>query len=108
MSPVLYTQYLAELLNQDTALRFGYADDVCLYRATHTLDENVTLLAMDIQSINSWGSENKVTFAPEKQEMIHLTKQRENHAPDCIVGDLTITPIPQTDGSQAALRWLGV
>jgi hypothetical protein len=40
--------------------------------------------------------------------MIHLTKQRGNHSPDCIVGNLTITPTTQTDGSQAALRWLGV
>ena len=30
-SPVLYMLYLAELLAQDTTLRFGYADDICLY-----------------------------------------------------------------------------
>jgi hypothetical protein len=40
--------------------------------------------------------------------MIHLTKQRGNYSPDCVAGDQTITPSTQTDGSQAALRWLGV
>ena len=40
--------YLAELLNQNTKLRFGYADDVALYWSTRSLDENVTLLAKDI------------------------------------------------------------
>ncbi|RAL66803.1 hypothetical protein DID88_007586 [Monilinia fructigena] len=30
LSPVLYMLYLAELLNQDQALRFGYADDIAL------------------------------------------------------------------------------
>lgn len=100
-SPVLYTLYLAELLNQDRTRRFGYADDICLYRATHSLDTNVDLIAEDMRSINEWGSTNKVAFAPEKLEMIHLTKQRGNHSPACIVDDnLTITPISQlNDGS---------
>jgi hypothetical protein len=55
LSPVLYTLYLAELLNQDTTRRFGYADDVCLYRASDSLDENVRQLADDVRAINEWG-----------------------------------------------------
>jgi hypothetical protein len=31
LSLVLYMLYLAELLNQDKTLCFGYTDDVCLY-----------------------------------------------------------------------------
>ena len=31
LSPVLYMLYLAELLNEDLRLRFGYVDDICLY-----------------------------------------------------------------------------
>jgi hypothetical protein len=53
LSSVLYMLYLAELLNQDKTLRFGYADDVCLYRALKTLDENVKLLARDVRGILS-------------------------------------------------------
>jgi hypothetical protein len=44
LSPVLYMLYLAELLSQDTTLRFKYADDICLYRATTSLDTNIELL----------------------------------------------------------------
>ena len=48
LSPVLYMLYLAELLNEDPRLRFGYADDICLYQASRTLEENVRLLAYDV------------------------------------------------------------
>jgi hypothetical protein len=53
------TLYLAELLNQDRTRRFGYADDVCIFRATHTLESNVTLLGEDMRAINEWGVANK-------------------------------------------------
>ena len=111
LSPVLYMLYLAELLSQDPTLRFGYADDICLYRTTHSLDQNVALLAKDVQSIIDWGNDNKIFFAPEKLEMIHLTKKSGDYAPDCTVNDdLTIHPITTApkEGDQPALRWLGV
>jgi ribonuclease HI len=111
LSPVLYMLYLAELLAQDTSLRFGYADDICLHRATKSLDDNVRLLASDVRGIMAWGADNKIAFAPEKLEMIHLTKKAGGYAPQCTVNDeLTITPITTApkDGDQPALRWLGV
>ena len=110
LSPVLYTLYLAELLSMDTERRFGYADDICLYRASHSLDNNVELLASDLRQIRTWGAINKVTFAPEKQEMIHLTRQRSSYAPLCVVDEhLTIHPIlPGGEHCQPALRWLGI
>ena len=110
LSPVLYTLYLAELLNSDTTHRFGYADDISLYRATHSLDENVEQLAEDVRQINEWGAANKITFAPEKPEMIHLTRQCGQYNPLCIVDeDTTIKPVPTGGNSnQLALRWLGV
>jgi hypothetical protein len=111
LSPVLYMLYLAELLLQDTTLRFGYADDICLYRATTSLDTNIELLAQDVQSILDWGSENKIFFAPEKLEMIHITRKQGDYTPPYVVNDeLTIEPIttaPKAD-EQPALRWLGV
>jgi ribonuclease HI len=110
LSPVLYTLYLAELLSVDTKRRFGYADDICLYQASHSLDENVQLLAADLRQIRAWGTANKVTFAPEKQEMIHLTRQKSSYAPPCVVDEqLTINPIlPSGSRTQPALRWLGI
>jgi hypothetical protein len=53
LSLVLYMLYLAELLNQDKTLCFGYADDVCLYQALKSLDENVKLLTNDVRGILS-------------------------------------------------------
>ena len=111
LSPVLYMLYLAELLQQDPELRFGYADDLCLYRASNSLDNNVELLSQDVGGIILYGEENKIFFAPEKLEMIHLTRQRDNYAPLCRVNEnLSIMPIttaPKKD-EQPALRWLGV
>lgn len=54
LSPVLYMLYLAELLLQDTELRFGYADDVALYRASPSLDENIDALKQDVTNILSY------------------------------------------------------
>ena len=111
LSPVLYMLYLAELLAQDPTLRFGYADDICLYRATGSLEDNVRLLAEDVRSIIAWGDDNRIAFAPEKLEMIHLTKKAHRRAPQCIINDeLTIDPITtaEKEGDQPALRWLGV
>jgi hypothetical protein len=51
LSLVLYILYLAKLLNQDPALRFSYTDDICLYRASATLEENIKLLAQDVRGI---------------------------------------------------------
>jgi hypothetical protein len=53
LSLVLYTLYLAELLSIDTERRFRYADDICLYQASHSLDKNVQLLAADLRQIRS-------------------------------------------------------
>jgi hypothetical protein len=78
----------------DTERRFRYADDVCLYQASHSLDKNVELLAADLRQIRLWGVANKVTFALEKQEIIHLTRQRGIYALPCIVNkQLTINAI---------------
>lgn len=47
-SPVLYMLYLVELFKQDSRHRFGYVDDLCLYRASWSLDENAELLTKDV------------------------------------------------------------
>ncbi|EDN05156.1 conserved hypothetical protein [Histoplasma mississippiense (nom. inval.)] len=109
LSPILFLLYLAELLWQNSELRFGYADDLNIWRATHSLDNNATLLRQDIQSILRWGKINKVAFAPEKLEMIHLTRKRHNEAPAVVVSeDLTVHPVTAPAGQEPALRWLGV
>jgi hypothetical protein len=92
--------YLAELLVQDPNMRFGYTDDINLYHATKSLDNNVRLLASDVRSILACGIANKVTFALEKLEMIHLTKKSNSYALLCVVNrDLTIDPITTAPGT---------
>ena len=73
---------------------------------TGSLNNNVQLLASDVQDILAWGMENKIFFAPEKLEMIHLTKESSGYAPQCVVNDeLTIDPITiaPKDGEQPTL-----
>ncbi|RAL59630.1 hypothetical protein DID88_006489 [Monilinia fructigena] len=109
LSPVLYMLYLAELLIQDQALRFGYADDIALYRIGNTLEENVTAITQDVRRIEAWGLANKVAFAPEKLEMMHFTRRRHAHAPEAVISPtLTIQPTTSAPGDtkQPALRWL--
>ena len=53
LSLVLYTLYLAELLSIDTEQRFRYADNICLYQALHSIDNNVELLALDLRQIRA-------------------------------------------------------
>lgn len=110
LSPVLYMLYLAELLNHDKTLRFGYADDICIYRFSKSLELNIRLLEHDVRSIVTWGNSNKVFFAPEKIEMMHFSPNDSEGNPTLVVDNLTIEPITTAEkrGQQPALRWLGV
>ncbi|RAL60819.1 hypothetical protein DID88_010144 [Monilinia fructigena] len=109
LSPILYVLYLAELLNQDRALRFGYADDIAIYRASKSVESNVAMLERDIRQIMRWGAMNKVAFAPEKLEMIHLSRKRNASSPSVAVSpELIISPVTAVGEGQPALRWLGV
>jgi len=79
-------------------LRFGYADDICIYRISKTIEGNVERLTADIENITNWGRENKVVFAPEKTEMIHLTRKRNSPALTIPLEDRTILePIITTE-----------
>ncbi|CCU74879.1 hypothetical protein BGHDH14_bgh04508 [Blumeria hordei DH14] len=110
LSPVLYMLYIALLMLQglNLRLRFGYADDIAIYRASKSLDTNFILFAQDIRDITSYGCENKIFFAPEKLEMIHLSWERGNHTPDIVVnGELTVNPITISDASSSASTSIG-
>ncbi|CCE34857.1 uncharacterized protein CPUR_08796 [Claviceps purpurea 20.1] len=118
LSPVLYLLYLAELLTLDTQLRFGYADDVAMYRVGRTLQESSAALGDDIRKVLDWGAVNKVVFAPDKYELAHITRKRTTDNPSIDLGSQVIDPIPlryeaDPDNPDAkrrtpALRWLGV
>lgn len=112
-SGVLYLLYLAELLNKDRHLRFGYADDLALYRTGSSLRLTTHRLQKDVKSVLQWGTENKVHFAPEKCELQHFTRRGHTENPVLRVNrDFTITPtlleVKNSHDKQPALRWLGV
>ncbi|RAL60025.1 hypothetical protein DID88_000651 [Monilinia fructigena] len=111
LSPILYMLYLAELLNRDTKFRFGYADDIAIYHSSKHLSTNARILQRRVRQIIRWGKENRILFAPEKFELLHITRQHDSTNPPLVVNpDLIITPVPiATSGSaQPTLRWLGV
>jgi ribonuclease HI len=111
LSPILYMLYLAELLNKDKTLRFGYADDLCLFRVSHSLERNVELLAVDAKEVLDYGLTNKLFFDKKKCEMIHFARARTATNPDLVIpGHYTVSPIVTSEkkGRHPALRWLGV
>ncbi|RAL68669.1 hypothetical protein DID88_007378 [Monilinia fructigena] len=80
-----------------------------IYRASKSVESNVTMLKRDVRQVMRWGAENKVAFAREKLEMIHLSRKRNTNAPSIRVSpELTITPVTAVGDEQPALRWLGV
>lgn len=70
--------------------RSGYAHDVCLNRTSYSLDDNIELLAADLRRIRSRVEMNIITFAPGKQDMIHLTGQQGGQAILCVADEQTI------------------
>jgi ribonuclease HI len=116
-SPLLYTLYLAELVQNSTSMCFCYADDVAFYTTGRSLQETTKELQASLRRALRWADANKVRFAPEKYELLHITKARSGENPPIDLGDGTIiTPVPlqadvQTDGespARPAMRWLGV
>jgi hypothetical protein len=59
----------------------------------------------------AWRDNNKIAFAPEKLEIIHLIRKSGNYTPSYIINnELIIDPIitAPKDRDQPALYWLGV
>jgi ribonuclease HI len=123
LSPILYLLYLVDLLREDPTLRFGYADDLALYRIGNSLKENAKALARDIRKVIDWGERHRVFFAPEKTELLHIVgKARDRDNPEIKVNEtlrIQPSPLPPTrragtgdrsegEEQKPALRWLGV
>jgi len=63
-----------------------------------------------MNKLYAYGRENKIEFAPEKTEMIHITRARGLEAPSLSFDNGTVVPITSTDSRVSkipGLRWLG-
>jgi ribonuclease HI len=109
VSPILFLLYIADIFLDDPKLRFGYADDIALYRTSPSLEENAELLGKDLTRVMDWGKENKVALDPKKGEVIHFSRRckgpAKTSAPDIVSSKHNYT-IKPTD--KPAVRWLGV
>lgn len=75
------------------------------------LNNNVSLLVVNIYSILVYNTKNKIFFALKKLKIIHLTRKSGNYAPLCTINkNLTIYPITTAlkEGKQLALQQLSV
>jgi ribonuclease HI len=97
---------MADILLYDTEHRFGYADDLCICRTGHSLEDNAIRLGQDLEQILGWGAANKVSFDPEKSELMHFTRAKQvDHFPEVSAPEFQLT-IRQC--AEPAIRWLGV
>ncbi|EDO03066.1 hypothetical protein SS1G_05545 [Sclerotinia sclerotiorum 1980 UF-70] len=111
LSPILYMLYLAELLNRDKDTQFGYADDISIFHCSKDFSTNAKVLQRRVRKIIKWGEDNKISFAPEKFELLHITRRHTTDNPPLVVNrDLVITPVPiaTTAKTTPTMRWLGV
>jgi hypothetical protein len=77
--------YIADILLEDMIHRFGYADDICVYRTGRSLEENTKRLSKGLNQILDWGEENKGALDLEKCELIHYTRAKTPVFPDVTV-----------------------
>lgn len=104
LSPIIFLLYIADILAEDSKLRFGYADDIALLTTGPSLEENTITLSQEVTNVLDWGDENKVSFDPAKCEAIHFTRKHKQpkDQPTIKAKDLEI------NASTKPVRWLGV
>ncbi|KAK5994259.1 putative RNA-directed DNA polymerase from transposon BS-like protein [Cladobotryum mycophilum] len=83
--------------------RFGYADDTAILRIGNTIEETVSLANADVAELSQWGTENAVSFDPDKTEVMHFARHKKQiqEAPPVLQGTIEKQPEP-------AMRWLGI
>ena len=112
-SAIMYLLYLAELFLLHPEL-FGYADDLAGRVSERTPYECARKAAGIVRSILDWGDENRVVFAPEKCEAIHITRKRNRQNPsirareDYIIEPVELPTRGNAPGDAPVIRWLGL
>lgn len=102
VSPILFMLYMQPFLTRRKAhRRFCYADDAALLEIGRTTEEAATALSLELEDALQWGRDNAVAFAPDKYELLHVTRKRDRSVPLIRVDGAPIRP-------KKVLRWLGV
>lgn len=117
LSPILYMLYLAYLVKNGTKWRLAYADDVLTWKSSPSLEENVRWLEDKLRDMHEIAAEEKIHFAAEKTEVIHITKKRHGRNPEIRINGRTVTPVQLPGGRRGqsasgaerypGMRWLG-
>jgi hypothetical protein len=108
LSPILYLFYAAELLEvcnntEERLSTCGFVDDTNMLAYSRTTEENCRILERAHTRCLDWAARYGASFAPEKYELIHLSRnpKRFNMQAQLQLGTVTKAPTP-------TIRVLGV
>jgi hypothetical protein len=110
LSPILFLFFISELLElfqkpSGGTLAFGFVDDTNIIAWGNTARENCKRLEDVHKKCLTWARRHGATFAPDKYQLIHLTRRRKDPHRDLAsivqIGSHTVKP-------QQSLRVLGV
>ena len=106
LSPVLFLLFSGDLLDaaHDPAhgvAATGFVDDVICVAVGRSPLANVRRLGAAHQACEQWASGNGAVLAPEKYELMHFTRKRNQAQTPLRIGDTVLLPSPR-------LRFLGV
>jgi hypothetical protein len=110
LSPVLFLFFISELLEvfqrpDGGTLGFGFVDDTNIIAWGDSAKENCERLSNVHKTCLEWARRHGAAFAPDKYQLIHFTRRRNNARNDLAstvqIGDHAVRP-------QQSLRVLGV
>ena len=107
LSPILFLIFISPLLEQTNSeylpqASIGFVDDTNLVVWSPSAQRNCRILERIHQTCLIWAQKSGASFAPDKYQLIHLTRKRRADTTACI-------QIPGFDGKpQKALKVLGV
>lgn len=112
ISPILFLLFLSPALHtgptQRANLRYSYADDLGLVAINSSLDENISELQADAETIIRWGRSEGLTFDADKTELIHFSNKNLRDNPDIQLRFAQQRQQISAKRPKEALRWLGV
>jgi hypothetical protein len=82
LSPILFLFFvgtLLPLLQTPRSSAGGFVDDTNILAWSRSTEENCRILSIQHQKCEEWARTHGVKFAPEKYQLIHLTRKRKKH-----------------------------